>query len=176
MGRIGKLIQSKIETYIDHVIETRLNYNQTCRMFGPAGDDSPPLKDERIVIVQVDGTGRFVAVGALSISQGAKPGEKILYSRDENGELKAVLSLLQDGKVKLETPGDIEVKTDGQSSLEATAVKIKGETTITGNTEIKGGTLKTAGTASPTGSGPFCAIPVCPFTAAPHVGDLVNGT
>lgn len=145
-------------------------------MFGPAGDDSPPLKDERIVIVQVDGTGRFVAVGTLSVSQGAKPGEKILYSRDENGEIKAVLSLLQDGKVTLETPGDIAVKTDGESSLEAETVKIKGETTITGNTTITGGTLKTAGTVAPTGSGPYCAIPMCPFTAAPQTGDTVSGT
>jgi hypothetical protein len=41
--------------------------------------------------------------------------------------------------------------------------------------QITGGALEVNGTAAPTGSGPFCAIPACPF-GMPHVGNLVSGT
>ena len=42
--------------------------------------------------------------------------------------------------------------------------------------EITGGILKVDGMAAPTGSGPFCGIPACLFTGAPHTGDTVAGT
>ena len=117
MGRVGKNISAEIKDYIDQTIETRLNYNQTARTFGPSGDDSPPVKDDRIVVVEVDGTGKFVAVGTLTVSQGAKPGEKILFSRNDKGEVQAVLSLLDDGKVTLKTPGVITAETDDAFNL-----------------------------------------------------------
>ena len=42
--------------------------------------------------------------------------------------------------------------------------------------ELTGGTLKCKGSATPSGQGPFCAIPVCPFTGAPQCGTDVSGT
>ena len=75
MGRIGKNLKAEIDQYIEQCIETRLGYNQSAFTYGPSGDDSPPVKDDRIVLVQVDGTGKFVAAGVLTVSQGAKPGE-----------------------------------------------------------------------------------------------------
>jgi hypothetical protein len=63
----------------------------------------------------------------------------------------------------------------GDCNVEANNVNLKGVTTIDGNTTIKGGTLQANGTAAPSGSGPFCGIPVCPFTGAPHVGNIVQG-
>ena len=80
MGRIGKHLKAEIDKYIEQVIETRLNYKQTALTFAPSGDDSPPIKDDRIILVSIDGNGKFAAVGVLTASQGAKPGEKILYS------------------------------------------------------------------------------------------------
>ena len=79
MGRIAKLISTKIEEFIVQTVEAYFGANVTAETFAPSGDDSPPLENDRIVLVQVDGTGNFVAVGVLSKSQGAKPGEKILY-------------------------------------------------------------------------------------------------
>lgn len=63
----------------------------------------------------------------------------------------------------------------GVTKIEGDTVDVKGVTTIDGNTTIKGGMLQANGTAAPTGSGPFCGIPVCPFTGAPHVGNIVQG-
>jgi hypothetical protein len=50
-----------------------------------------------------------------------------------------------------------------------------GTTMTATNAKITGGALEVNGTAAPTGSGPFCAIPVCPF-GMPHVGNKVAGT
>ena len=103
MGRIGRLIQAAIGEFIMQTVEAYKGANLTAETFAPSGDDSPPLPDDRIVLVQVDGTGSFVAAGVLSRSQGAKPGERILYSRDENGEVRAALRLLGDGTVEIES-------------------------------------------------------------------------
>lgn len=67
------------------------------------------------------------------------------------------------------------VNLKGVTKIEGDTIDLKGVTTIDGNTTIKGGTLQANGTAAPTGSGPFCGIPVCPFTGAPHVGNIVQG-
>ena len=180
MGRIGKHLKAEIEDYIEQTIETRLNFKQTALTFAPSGDDSPPVKDDRIILVSIDGNGKFAAVGVLTASQGAKPGEKILYSRNEDGEVQAVLSLLNDGKVKLETPEEISVKNEKSIKVEAKEnVEVKATSKMkleAQETELTGGMLKCNGTASPSGSGPFCAIPVCPFTGAPQCGSQVSGT
>jgi len=77
-------------------------------------------------------------------------------------------------KCNIEATSECNIKT-GDCNVEADNVNLKGVTTIDGNTTIKGGTLQANGTAAPTGSGPFCGIPVCPFTGAPHVGNIVQG-
>ena len=181
MGRIGKHLKAEIDQYIEQVLETRFGYNQSALTYGPSGDDSPPVKDDRILLVQTDGTGKFVAAGVLTVSQGAKPGEKILFSRNSDGEVQAVLKMLEDGKVELTTPEEIKVENDkgitlksgADMSLDASSGKMKIKST---ETTLTGGMVKCNGTASPSGSGPFCAIPVCPFSGAPQCGSQVSGT
>lgn len=180
MGRIGKHLKAEIGKYIEQVIETRLNYKQTALTFAPSGDDSPPIKDDRIILVSIDGNGKFAAVGVLTASQGAKPGEKILYSRNEDGEVQAILSLLNDGKVKLETPEEVSVASEKSIKVESKEnVEVKATSKMkleAQETELTGGMLKCKGTATPSGSGPFCAIPVCPFSGAAQCGTDVSGT
>lgn len=180
MGRIGKHLKAEIEDYIEQTVETRLNFKQTALTFAPGGDDSPPVKGDRIVLVRIDGNGKFAAAGVLTASQGAKPGEKILYSRNEDGEVQAVLSLLNDGKVKLEAPEEINIKNEKSIKAEAnenievkatSKMKLEAQETI-----LTGGQLECNGTVMPSGSGPFCAIPVCPFTGAMQCGTQVSGT
>lgn len=125
MGRVGRLIQAAIGEFIVQTVEAYKGANLTAETFAPGGDDSPPLPDDRIVLVSVDGTGGFAAVGVLSRSQGAKPGERILYSRDEDGNVRASVRLLADGTVEIEAAdenGDaqavLSVGGDGSLSLE----------------------------------------------------------
>jgi hypothetical protein len=50
-----------------------------------------------------------------------------------------------------------------------------GTTMTTVKAKVTGGMLEVNGVAAPTGSGPFCAIPVCPFGIT-HTGNQVTGT
>lgn len=194
MGRIGRNVKNEIDENIEQTVETRANYNQTAETYAASGEDSPPLPEDRIVLVQVDGTGNFVAVGVLTVSQGAKAGEKILYSRDENGEVKAMISLLNDGTIKLHSPKGIEtdaaeavslkteksfsleakeaanVKTDDAFNVDAKSAEIKSTDTV-----LTGGKVTCKGIVTPDGQGCFCGIPTCPFTGAPQTGSVAQG-
>lgn len=170
MGRIAKLIKTEIDRYIMQTVEAHYGQNQSAMQYGPSGEDSPPLKDDRILLVKVEGTGKYVAAGVLTMSQGANPGEKIFYSRDsDSGDIKAVVSLLNDGVIKLESPKDMIFEADGK-------VSIKGETTVTGDTKVTGGSFECGGTVTPTGSGALCGLPYCAFTGAPQAGSKSVGT
>jgi phage baseplate assembly protein gpV len=89
-------------------------------------------------------------------------------------------------KTTIEVDGDAEIKTSGKTTIEAT-----GDTTVKGknvNVEatakvtvkapqvlVTGGQFQVNGTAAPS-TGPFCGLPNCLFTGAPHGGNIVQGT
>ena len=172
MGRIAKLIKTEIEKFIVQIVEMYKGANVSVEQFAPSGDDSPPLESDRVILVSVDGTGNYVSCGVLTLSQKAKPGEKILFSRNKNGEVKAILKLLNDGNVKLETPEDINLETEKNLTAKVSQ-KIKIEAA---ETELTGGQLKCKGVATPTGKGCFCALSVCPVTGSLQTGDIVMNT
>ena len=119
MGRIGKWISGKIGTYIVGVIESRYGYKVSEKLYGPSGDDSPPLPGDRIAELKVDGAGNWVAIGVVVKSQGADKGEKILYSRDSAGVTKATIKLLKDGIIELNGNTDFAVShTDLNAALQ----------------------------------------------------------
>ncbi len=128
MGRIGRLLKTEINRYIVQTVESYMKLNHTAYQYGPSGDDAPPLKDDRIVLIKEDGTGKYVAAGVLSVSQGAKPGEKIMYSRDADGVVQAVIKLLNDGSitidgssVKMAGGGKAAARVDDQVEIEIPA-------------------------------------------------------
>jgi hypothetical protein len=176
MGRIARLIKTEIEKFIMQTVESHFGANVTAETFSASGDDSPPLPEDRVVIVSVDGTGNFVSVGVLSTSQGAKPGERFLYSRDSEGEVKAVLKLLNDGKIEMVSPEDFSITAKNLSVSAESSVEIESESVkITGTaTELTGGSVKCKGVASPDGTGCFCGMPFCAFTGAPQTGTNVS--
>ena len=176
MGRIARLIKTEIENFIVQTVESHFGANVTAETFAPSGDDSPPLPEDRVVLVNVDGTGNFVSVGVLSVSQGAKPGERILYSRNSDGEVMAALKLLNDGKIEMVSPEDFSVSAkslfvsaESSISMESESIKLTGK-----NTELTGGSVKCKGKATPDGTGCFCGMPYCAFTGAPQTGTNVS--
>ena len=112
MGRIGRLISNKINTYIVNIVEARFKYNVSANLYGPSGDDSPALPDDRFALMKIDGAGNWIAVGVLVKSQGADPGEKILFSRDSAGAIKATVKMLKDGIIELNGNTDFAVAFD----------------------------------------------------------------
>jgi hypothetical protein len=98
MGYIGRLISTRIDNYILGVIEKKKGYNLESSYFGPAGIDARPLPEDKQYCGSQDGSEKYVVLGSLMISKGAKEGELILYSRDSDGNVKSKVYLKNDGK------------------------------------------------------------------------------
>lgn len=202
IARIGKVIDHAIDKFLGTILETRKGYNQTVFLYNPSGDDSVPCKNDKVIILKVDGTGNFIGVGILTESKGAKPGEKIFFGRDADGKVTATLKMLNSGNVETEADGDISVtnkgnqsyKTEGDYSVASdgdqdykggknVSIEAKDKTLVKGadveiNGKVKatGGTFECKGTASPTGTGCLCAMPFCMATGAPQTGEKATGT
>lgn len=80
--------------------------------------------------------------------------------------LTARIKFKKDGSILITDKSGQQVKMDGNGKMIVTSPDVT----------ITGGKLTIAGTVSPSGSGPLCAITVCPFTTAPHVGNVAQGT
>jgi hypothetical protein len=82
-------------------------------------------------------------------------------------------------KTMIEVDGDATIKTSGKTTVEATGearVKSSAKVTVEApQVQITGGQLQVRGTSAPA-LGPFCGIPNCLFTGAPHGGNTVVGT
>ena len=121
LARIGKVIDHAIDKFIGLILETRKGYNQTLFLFTPSGDDSVPCKTDKVIILKVDGNGNFKGLGVLTESQGANPGEKIFFARDQKTNI--VL------KIKMLNSGDYSFNNVDETTGEATghySKKIKG--------------------------------------------------
>lgn len=149
MGAIARVIQTQNseteeEDELPNIIQTveaHFNDSKYCEQFAPSGDDSPPLPEDRVLIVDVEGTGNAVSCGNLTESQGANPGEKILYSRNpDDKKLVSKIYLKNDGTIQLSSLQDDEVKSSLTLKSDGT-FEINGEAdttlTIKGNLTIK---------------------------------------
>ena len=123
---IGRKIGEEIDKFVKLVFEARKDDNRNALLYNSAGEDSVPLNDERLILVKVDGTGKYIAVAVLTQSQGAKPGEKIFFARDPDGAVVSKISMLNDGSVSIDTDSE----TTGDAKGDYTR-KIKGKTEIT---------------------------------------------
>jgi hypothetical protein len=133
------VIKHNIKKLAEIVSETRKDFNQNALLYTPAGDDSIPLEDERLILIKVDGNGKYIACGVLTPSQGAKPGEKYLFGRDPDGKITSLIKMLNDGTVDLShekdykraTKGDSDTTVDGKLTM-----TIKGEVTFGGKAKV----------------------------------------
>jgi hypothetical protein len=183
---IGRKVGEEIKKFIQLIFEARKDDNRAALLYNSAGEDSVPLNDERIILVKTDGTGKYVVVGVLTPSQGAKPGEKIFFARNPDAFIVSKISMLNDGSVTTDADGDItkntkkncSVSADKNITMEAKEKNmVKGkDVEINGDTLITGGKLKCDGTASPTGAGCWCAKPFCTWDGSPHTGNIAQGT
>jgi hypothetical protein len=193
IGRIGKVLNHNIKEMVELVTETYKGFNQKGILYNSSGEDSPPVKDDKVFLVKADGTGKYIIVGVLMESQGAKPGEKIFFARDESGNIKSKLSMLGEGTVKweaddsfnLETKKEIDLTAAVKATVKATDVELNGKAKATvkgavvelnGNVISTGGSFKCMGNVAPTGQGALCGCKYCFVTGAPVAGSLAAGT
>jgi hypothetical protein len=116
LNRIGKVIDHNIDKFIELVLETRKDFNQKALLYNSSGEDSPPAKNDRIILLHIDGTGKYIAAGVLTESQGAKPGEKIFFSRNADGEIQSIIKMLEDGNVIGEIKKDFTLTVTGKTT------------------------------------------------------------
>jgi hypothetical protein len=118
---IGRKAGEEIKKFIQIIFEARKDDNRNALLYNSAGEDSVPLDDERIILVKVDGAGKYVAAGVLTPSQGAKPGEKIFFAREPDAAIVSKISMLNDGSVTVdtdrETTGDYVRKIKGVTDI-----------------------------------------------------------
>jgi hypothetical protein len=100
---IGQKIGEEIEKFVKLLFEARKDDNRTALLYNSAGEDSVPLDGERLIVVKVDGAGKYTAAGVLTQSQGAKPGEKIYFARDPDAAIVSKVKMLNDGSVSIDT-------------------------------------------------------------------------
>jgi len=203
MNRIGRILKNRMEKFIFNTIESRFNLNTESKLYAPAGVHCVPLKDDRMLLCKIDGTGKFAVAGTLNVLQpgldSISEGDIWLFSRDPgSGKYKTWIKLNHDGTLEIDTPSNVtinnhakvDVHITGETTLQVddkVDIKVKGTTTFeckddttvkcdtkvtvdAPNVTVQGGTLVKNGSVPATGSGGFCAIPICPVTGMVHVG------
>ena len=102
------------------------------------------------------------------------------YEEDSTPDSTSWIKIDKDGNIDVHAEKHMHIKVDGDVKIE-----VAGDATIDvacstilncPDVEITGGMLTVKGNVPTTGQGPFCAIPVCPVTGAPHTGHVVSGT
>jgi hypothetical protein len=136
-------------------------------------------------IIDEDGANLSVFDGEVKVEHKKGDSAKITVFDTELTIKKGEVSI-KPKETTIEVDGNAAIKTSGNATVEATGdVKVKGanvsvEATTSAKVkaaqaEITGGQLTVNGTAAPS-SGPFCGIPACLITGAPHTGNVVAGT
>lgn len=187
MGIIARVIQIENgdDEEIIQTVEAHYGENKFCDQYSQSGDDAPPLPEDRVLLIEVEGSGNCVSIGSLAISTGAKPGERVIYSRDEDGNVVAKIHLKNDGSMEITGDKDIDLSIKGSMSVTIegdSEIVTKGKATIQGNdvlikgkVKVEGATCEIGGTVAPSGQGAFCGIPFCIFSGAPQTGKTSAG-
>lgn len=141
------------------------------------------IKDNQITSVTIDNEGNITVEAAKNRGKGnlnvylkgntditidGDSGNKINITNDSNVEIKGNCTINCNSSVKIEASNNCNIKATSGCTIDSPTVK------------IKGGTLKVAGltaaSAASTATSPFCGIPMCLFTGAPHRTDTAGSS
>lgn len=133
------------------------------------------IKENKFVGIRSNGkvldmTKDYVTLGAEDNSKTHKD----TYQQEEHVERpdKAYIKFDNDGNIEIEAIKDLNITIKGGNTT------IKSTTTVkvdSPDVTITGGKLTVNGNVSPS-AGPFCCLPNCVITGAPHTGNIVMGT
>ena len=130
----------------------------------------------RSVGKMVDITPDYIMVGIFN--------KDTEYTEDNRPTLTSFVKLDSDGNMEIKTEGKVNLNITGNANVRCSGeMKVEAETRCeinSPNVKITGGNLQVSGTTIPTvppmSLGPFCAITTCPASGLMHVGSLVEGT
>lgn len=124
MGRIGNIksiLKSVIREAKVWVIKADIGSQlTTSALFGPGGEDSPPLDTDDVLLVELKSSGTYAASGSLDHKnqQLSSPGEKRIYARNPSGDEVCQVHLKNDGSIRAGNQnGFIEILANGNVSI-----------------------------------------------------------
>lgn len=148
---------------------------------GDEGDDIPDLKETGNSATTIYNKEKILHTvktkdGETTISQDA---EKVIITAKDS-----IVTIKTDGTMTIKTK-NISIESDDKVTLSSKDVTIEGKKSLSITTndkmtingkdvEMTGSKLTRKGKANTDSLGPFCGIPVCPFTGAPHTGSVVS--
>lgn len=101
------------------------------------------------------------------------------YKDNERPECTTIIKIDNENNITINSDSEISVSSTGDCSVEGNNVNVSAKTTCTVDApkvELKGTQLiGNNGMVTPSNKGPFCSIPVCPLTNAPHLGNISIG-
>jgi hypothetical protein len=119
IAETAKVLKHTIEKFVQITTEVWKGFNQEARLYNSPGEDAVPCKGDQLILVKTDGTGKYAAVGVLTVSQGARPGEKIIYARDPDAQIVSKIAMFNDGSVNIDTnfgkAGNFNMKIKGNA-------------------------------------------------------------
>lgn len=123
VSRVIKAIRVELangDKVTDVQANTSANANLTPHLYLGPGEDSLPLPDDFCMLIPTKQSGVYSVVGFLDpqANQFAQPGEKRVYSRDEDGNETASIWLKQSGDIVAENEKCLfELLSDGSIAL-----------------------------------------------------------
>ncbi|OGM08182.1 hypothetical protein A2Z67_06220 [Candidatus Woesebacteria bacterium RBG_13_36_22] len=129
-------------------------------------DNSIVLDKKNKKIVISDANGNIITMDSTGITIDAG-GTKVIYNNSGDINISAGGSIID-----VKEDGDIDINSAAAINITGTA----GITITDPAVTITGGTLKVDGIAAPSGTGGFCGIPLCVFSGAGHIGNMISGT
>jgi hypothetical protein len=152
LGRLARVISSKVDKdgFLILTVETDYKNNIQVESFGPAGDCSRPLPEDKILLIEKEGSGEYGGVVVLNEDQNEGEGEKIIFSRDEDGNVVAQAYFQKDGKLDIILDSNlllninnnkikVEANDDGKLNIETEdkiTVKAKKDIDIDSDTKL----------------------------------------
>lgn len=168
------------------------------------GDDESRGTNRKMFVIRFDAKGIIEDATAYPVGVPDQPevGEEVLvfeletvfgycymYQKvktEDNTRFRIggnLIDIREDGiDVECRNGSSITISADGDldiSSGKGLSISVKGDADINvgGRCTLSAKTTSFPnGSVAPSGSGPFCAIPICPYTGQPHVGNTLMAT
>jgi len=119
VGRIARVLESKVDSDGFLILKVEVDYknNKQIELYSGPGDCSRPLPEDKVLIIEKEGTGEYAGIAILNEDQSEDEGEKKLFSRDANGNIKTSVYFKKDGKLIIDCDSDIEIKSDSKIKM-----------------------------------------------------------
>jgi hypothetical protein len=127
------VVEGAYRTYVTH--DPGYPDTNEAYVFGPSGEDSPPLPEDSVYLGDSPGAGRENALGYMDTrNEGvAEPGEKRMYARDPDGAIVATIWMQGDGTIFLSNGnGSIEMAPSGDVTINGVVIDTAGNVVAPG--------------------------------------------